>query len=357
MTSVLHIITGLGAGGAENMLVQVASGLQARGLPQHVVSLTGRDSRAKAIESAGIPVTALQLRRGIRSLADGARLIALVARLRPDVIQGWMYHADLASTVAHILAPGRKSRRLFWGIRASDMDSARYARVVRWCARLSRWPDVVTANSAAGARVHVEHGYRPRRLEIIPNGVDIALFRPDEQRRLAARSELGISPDACVVIHSARVDPMKDHATLLAALARVPTAIALLVGEGTKSLKKQDNVIPLGLRDDLERLYPAADVVISSSAYGEGFSNALAEGMSCGLVPITTMVGDAESIVGDTGLIVAPHDVDGLSAAIRAELERPAAERHARGLRARTRVIEHFTIERAVDEFQSLYES
>ena len=97
------------------------------------------------------------------------------------------------------------------------------------------------------------------------------------------RSELGIPEDATVLAHVARVDPMKDHGSFLAAMKELPDLFALLVGAGTENLPAAGNVLRLGRRHDVARLFAAADFAVSSSGFGEGFSNALAEGMACGL--------------------------------------------------------------------------
>jgi glycosyltransferase involved in cell wall biosynthesis len=284
------------------------------------------------------------------------KLIGIVHRLSPEVLQGWMYHGNLFAALAHRMAPGAGSRALFWNLRASNMDAKRYRWIVRLSAHLSGWPDIVVANSESGAAFHKAQGYKPRRMVIIDNGIDSEKFRPDQAERTAVRGELGISPDAPVVIHMARVDPMKDHQTFLKAMAKVPSVTALMVGRGTDRLATPPNVKALGLRQDVTRLYAAADIVVSSSAFGEGFSNAIAEGMSAGLVPIATDVGDARRIVGDTGHIVNPADVDALAEAIRQECA-SMPDRKAKGLLARSRIVENFTIARSAAAFSSLYES
>jgi glycosyltransferase involved in cell wall biosynthesis len=352
---ILHIISGLSIGGAEATLVQVAAALQARGLPQHVVSVSNLDGNVPELKSRGIDVTML----GMSSLTDVpmgvARLVGLIGRLDARVVQGWMYHGNIVAALAHRIAFRRKQRRLYWNLRASNMDAARYDRIIRLGAWLSRWPDLIIANSQAGAEFHFGRGYHPRRLEVIGNGIDTQKFRPDRDARAALRAEFGIPMDAVVAIHAARVDPMKDHATMLAALAAAPQVVGLLVGAGTEELTMPPNVRALGLRRDLTRLYASADLVLSSSAFGEGFSNAIAEGMSAGLVPIATNVGDARDIVGETGRLVAPGDAAALAAAIAAEAAVPADDRAARGLHARERIVERFPLSRTINNYARLY--
>ena len=117
MTTVLHVISGLGLGGAERTLVETATGLHHRGLAQYVVSLRGRGPYADDLEAAGIPVSAFDIVSAPRALAVLWSLRQLVRRIKPDIIQGWMYHGDLAALAAHLVARGRSRRRLCWNIR------------------------------------------------------------------------------------------------------------------------------------------------------------------------------------------------------------------------------------------------
>ena len=356
MTSVLHVISGLGIGGAEAMLVQLAAGLRERGFVQQVVSVKKRGPHADALEALSIPVVALECSSAFDAPRGLKRLVPLVRQCAPQILQGWMYHGDLAAAVAHRLAPGRKGRRLFWNLRASNTDQGGYGGIVRLGALLSPWPDLVIANSRSGLDFHRARGYRPRRVEVIPNGIDTARFRPDPTAYAAVRAELQIPDDAVVAIHVARVDPMKDHATFLKAMASTPQVQGVMVGAGTERLNVPHNVVALGLRRDTERLYAAADLVVSSSAFAEGFSNVIAEGMSAGLVPLATDVGDARAIVGGTGYIVPPRDAAALAHVLAAEAGAPADDRRARGLQARERIVMHFALADVVERYARLYE-
>jgi glycosyltransferase involved in cell wall biosynthesis len=169
------------------------------------------------------------------------------------------------------------------------------------------------------------------------------------------RRQLGIPDDACVAIHVARIDPMKDHATGVAAAARSPDVFGLFVGEGTEKLALPANARGLGRRSDVADLYAAADIVLSTSAFGEGFSNALTEGMSAGLIPIATDVGDASAIVGKTGAVLAPGDLAGFVNAINETTLMTPDARRMRGIAARDRVCELYSLDRAVDRFAKLY--
>ena len=358
---VLVVTTGLGVGGAEAMLTRLVTAQPSIADDVTVVSLRPEDDYVERLRAAGVKVVQLDFRRA-SGLASGLiELAKLIAERCPDIVQGWMYHGDLAALLALTLSGRRSRTRLVWSLRCSDMDLRRYGpglrAVVKTCTLLSRRPDAVTANSAVGLKFHLELGYRPRRAEVIPNGIDMEEFRPDPIARRAVRHELGIEDAAIVIAHVARVDPMKDHSTFLAAMAQLPEIQALLIGIGTENLAASRNVFRLGRRRDVARLLTAADFIASSSRFGEGFSNAIAEGMACGLPGIVTDVGDARMIVGETGLVVPREDAQAMVAATLTLAQEPIEARTARRVKARMRIAENFALPAAVKRFAALYAS
>ena len=355
MIDVMHVIPGLGTGGAETMLVQLVAALQKRGFSQHVVSLSALDAVAADLRATGVDVTMLNTGSLLSAPAVMAALRRRVSELRPRVLQGWMYHGNIAATIAHYLCAGRRDRRLFWNLRSSNMDAKRYGRIIRIGALLVGLAGGHYRQFAGWTRIPSRARLHAQALLVIDNGIDSGKFRPDPAARPRLRGELGIPLDAIVVIHVARVDPMKDHATFISAMAQMPSLTGVMVGEGTQELTAPRNVRGLGRRRDTAALYAAADIVASTSAFGEGFSNAIAEGMSAGLLPVATDVGDARRIVGDAGFIVASRDPQAFVAALREVAALAEAERRHRGLAARDRIAANFTIERTIDAFAQLY--
>jgi glycosyltransferase involved in cell wall biosynthesis len=356
---ILHVITDLYVGGAETMLTRLITARPGAAEESCVVSLLPDGPLARDLRAAGIPVCELNFRKPLGALTGMARLARLIAKSKPDIVQGWMYHGDLAALLALALSGRRRSTRLAWNIRCSHLDLAQYGRVLRLvvkaCVALSSRPDLVLANSKAGMAAHRALGYRPRRSEIVPNGIDVELFRPDPAARAAVRGELGIAGEAIVLAHVARVDPMKDHSGFLRAMAELPGVQALMIGAGTERLPASPNVHRLGRRADMPRLLAAADFVVSSSAFGEGFSNVLAEGMACGLPPIATDVGDAALIVGDAGLLVPPRDPHALAQAVASLMRESLDQRTERGTRARAHIADNFSLARARERFAEIY--
>jgi glycosyltransferase involved in cell wall biosynthesis len=355
MIDVLHVISGLGTGGAETMLVQLAGQLRARGLSQHVVCLGTQAELAGDLRAASVDLTVAGAKSVGSLCAAVGSLVRMTNRLRPRIVQGWMYHGNLAASLSHNLSPGKRGRRLFWNLRASNMDAHRYGGIIRCSALLSRQVDLVIANSQAGIDFHRDAGFRPRQFAMIANGIDTEKFSPDPAARAQVRAALGIPGDAIVVLHVARVDPMKDHDNFLSAMAALPSVVGIMVGAGTQDLARPPNVRALGLRRDTNSLYAAGDIIASTSAFGEGFPNVIAEGMSAGLVPVATDVGDARHIIGDVGWIVPPRDSRAFAAAVEAAAALSADERRRRGLAARARIVANFRLAQAAEQYRRLY--
>ena len=354
---VLHVITGLHTGGAETQLASLALANHRAGRALAVASLIPGGIHRKRLADAGVPVVDLGMARGRWSWLGPWRLARLIRALRPAAVQGWMYHADLVATAAWLMSGQWRATRLFWGVRCSDLDLGRYgpglARTVRLCALASRVPCAVVANAETGRAAHRALGYRARAFPVIDNGIDSVRFRPDGEARRDVRARYAIAADAPLIAIVARVDPMKDYLTFIQALDRLPGVQALAIGERTESLPEVPRLARLGRRDDVPALLAACDVIVSSSAFGEGFSNALAEGMACALPAVATDAGDNARLVGGCGRIVPARDPVALAAAVADVLANDPA---ALGRKARARIVETFSVARMVEAFNRLHD-
>jgi glycosyltransferase involved in cell wall biosynthesis len=355
---VMHVITGLELGGAESMLYALATAPAAAGLRQSVVSLTADGHFGPLLREAGVEVAVLGMRRGMPTPGAVRALARLIKAKKPDVVQGWMYHADLMALLALAWSGRRRRTKLCWGLRASNLHGPgfglRFRAVRRLWILLSRCPDLVIANSQAGIGAHVALGMRARNIRAIANGIDTVRFRPSAEVRARMRYKLGVEPSVRLLAHVARLDPIKDHAGFIAAMDRLPQARAILVGGGTETLPRRANVTSLGQRDDVPDLLAGADIVVSSSL-SEGFSNVLAEGMAAGLPAVATDVGDARAILGDTGVLCPPRDPAALAAAVETLLDEPEASFRRRAAAARQRIVENFSLDRATEAFTLAY--
>jgi glycosyltransferase involved in cell wall biosynthesis len=356
---VLHVITGLGVGGAESMLASLV-GARPPELEQEVVSLLSNGFHAAEMRKRGTPVSELDFEDITKVPADAWKLVAAIRRMKPHVVQGWMYHGNLAALAAATLSGRRRQTQLAWGIRCSDRDTGaerlQLRAVIRASAHLSPLSDALVANSQAGLNYHAKHGYRSPQMLVIRNGIDTRRYHPASGLRMQMRDSLGLAPTDLVVAHVARVHPMKDHATLVDIARLSPNVCVLAIGAGTEALDGPSNLRKLGRRDDVPALLAASDVIASTSAYGEGFSNAIAEGMAAGLVPVATDVGDAREIIGDTGPVVAPRAAKQFAEALGVLSALHREDLSRRGASARARIETRFGLEASIRSFTTLYQ-
>jgi glycosyltransferase involved in cell wall biosynthesis len=365
LTTVLHLITGLETGGAEQMLVRLITRLDQRRLRSLVVSMTAPGPVGPLLARAGIEVFSLDLARGRPDPRGLARLVGLLRRVRPDILQTWLYHADFLGLLAKPFVP---FCRLFWNIRCTESIGAGIVR--RLLAQGSRLPDAVVVNSLAGKRFHEGLGYQPRRWEHIPNGCDTGVFRFDEAARRSLRDELGIADDAVAIGLPARFHPMKDHETFFAAARRLaairPEAIFVLAGPGIEPSNRRlteavgdgglaERLHLVGDRGDMVRVYSGLDIVTLSSAFGEGCPNVLAEAMSCGVPCAATACGDAAEIIGPTGPVVPVRDAEALAAAWDKLIAIGREGRRSLGADARSRILSLYDLNAVVGLYDELY--
>jgi sugar transferase (PEP-CTERM/EpsH1 system associated) len=205
------------------------------------------------------------------------------------------------------------------------------------------------------------------KLVFIPNGVDTNHFRPG--RDLALRKEWDLADDEFVVGTVGRLDPIKNHEGLLAAVRslneRGYKVRLVIVGDGPERAKIESllsSSLPpkpllLGARTDIARIYKAFDLFVLNS-FGEGMSNTLLEAMASGLPPVCTDVGGNSELVGEgqRGILLRPRDNFGLAETIREYMS--SRERFAGyGQNARSFVVEHFSLDQMIRRYVSLYES
>ncbi len=369
---IVFIITGLSTGGAEMMLFKILERLDRQRFSPHVISLTTLGELAPRIVALGIPVDAVGLKSGLPSMSGFFRLVQLLKRLNPDVVHTWMYHADLVGGLAARMA-GTSS--VGWCIRNSNLDTDKTKfstrTIVGLCALLSKWvPLQILSCSEKARQIHVAHGYTAEKMVVVPNGFDLARFKPDDHARSIVRAELGLDVDTPLVGLIGRFDPQKNHAGFFEAVGvlhrQMPQVHFVLAGKGVdwnnpalmQAIEKAgvfSNTHLLGLRSDMPDLMAALDVLASSSSYGEAFPNVLGESMACGVPCAVTDVGDSAYIVGDTGRVVASKDMAGLVQALVDILQLPAPERLALGEAARTRVEAYFEIGQITRQYEAFY--
>jgi glycosyltransferase involved in cell wall biosynthesis len=378
MINVLHLTSSFGlGGGAEKNLLRLVCNMDRSTFHNTVVTMTDiiadRDYECLRSQLSGtqVPVYSLGMRRGRPTIAGTTRLLRIIRHARPVILQSWMYHADLLGLLAARIA-GVPS--VAWNLRCSSMDMKHYRRlsglVLRILIPLSRLPDVVIANSESGIQAHTALGYAPRRWLYIPNTLNLDEFKPNPEAKIQVRHELGLPEDAILIGLVARYHPMKDHANFVHAMNLVAEEASnvrfVLVGKGADPNNAElmrlvratgvgDRFHLIGHTLDVGRLTASFDLACSSSRFGEGTSNSLAEAMACAVPCVATDVGDSQVIVHDTGRVVPPGDPVAFARACGDLLGMSAQQRRQLGWAARERVKALFSIDGVVRQYESLY--
>ena len=368
---VVHVITDLSRGGAEAMLVRLLAASDRDAVEHAVVSLKPGGALAAEIRDLGVPVQSVGLAAARSLPAALARLVATLRAWSPEVVHGWMYHANLLGGLAARLVGGGA---VLWGLRHGAITTGTVAAstraVVRTGAALSGWvPDRILCCSRAAASAHQALGYAAARMVVMPNGFDTARFRPSAAARRHCRAALGLDDATPVIALVARFDPVKDHRTFVAAAARLgalrPDARFVLCGAGVEAGNRvlagwlaaaglADRVLLLGPRADVHELLAAVDLATLCSR-AEGFPNVVGEAMACGVPCVVTDVGDVRELVAEAGRVVAVADPEALAHAWHAVLGLDRERRCALGAAGRRHIEERFSITAVARRHQELY--
>jgi len=363
------VITGLAVGGAEHALLSLLSRFDRSQFEISLVVLAGEKTLAPRFAEIGVHPVMLGLARGRFPVRDVHRLINAVRAAQPDLVQGWMYHGNLAASFA--AARLANAPPICWSVRDTPDAAHAHSPFTRIVIRASGWYVSrvarifnVSARSAAYCAEHL--GWPLARTQVLPNGVDTERFAPNHDARLATRAALNVPLGSPVIGMVARWSPVKNHALFLQSAARLrahrPDARFVLVGRdvdgGNAELMRQAEGLGLagvlhllGERADVARLYPGFDLAVLTSR-SEGFPNVLAEAMSCGVPVVSTDVGDARDIVGAGGRIVASSP-EAFAAACLALLEERA--RLSVGETARRQIQERYGLDAIAQRLQRAY--
>ncbi len=362
----LFLIRSLDHGGSQRQLVELLKGMSKRNTSLALVTFYEGGAFQRDLEGADVPIYSLDKKRRWDILTPLYRLLKLVRRLRPVGLHGYLSAANVLTVVAKVFWPRLK---IVWAVRASNMELWRYGRLHRvlfWLeCKLSRFADLIIANSQSGRDYAVAHGFPENKMVIVHNGIDVQKFCPDQAKGADVRFRMGIHTGDTLIGLVGRLDPMKGHETFLRAASLFekerPGVRFVCAGEGqnpykarlqrfSEKLGMRRRVLWLEAFDPIEHLYNALDMLTSSSSYGEGFPNVIAEAMACGITCVATDVGDSKVVIGNTGFIVSPRDPEALVSAWRRFCDLEASARASRGKAARERIIQNFCSERLVDE-------
>ncbi len=358
------VISQLRPGGAERVVVHLASALPAAGVDPLVICLQQKGELARELEDQGIPLIALESSRGY----DAAALVTLTRTLRafhPSAIHVHDYSSLPYVVVANKLGPHCPLVFTAHGLLYEGFETRR-----RRYRLFSRGIGAIAAVSEQVRDRHVSYLNWRGKTQIVPNGV------PDIQRdaedRRAVREELGVSPDELVFLSVGNARPEKGFEDLVRAASRLQQQlpdkpfhvwVAGGLSDSAYCTRLQQDVrscgVPgfrlLGFRQDTPRLYSAADVLVIPSR-SEGLPMVLLEAMTAGIPVIATRVGGIPgALPAECGVLVDPERPDELADAMAHMLCAKSGLRESMGSTARRRAIEEFGVGRMVNEYLSLY--
>lgn len=367
---IIHIIVGLKPHGAEIMLKRLIENRPGDIPNTVVVSLTSLDVIGRALRERGVKVYALNMSSAWSAPWALWHLIRLIRREQPDIVQTWMYHADLLGGLAARLA-GR--RNIVWGVRRTALsfnDMAQTALVMKICAVLSHWvPRRIICVAEAARTAHIEAGYCARSMVVIPNGFDFSLLSATLEQRLSLRRASNFNDGDVVIGTVGRFHPDKGQLNFVKAASIVSQQRAnvkfLMVGRGCDKDNTSlldwlthygllDRFVLLGERKDVPVCLAAMDIFCMPSRT-EGFPNGLGEAMAMGLPCVATRVGDTHLLAGDTVDLVPPDDEYALAQGLMRILALSTGQREEIIDRARVRVRSEFSIETARERFDAIY--
>lgn len=374
---VAHVITGLGAGGTPVMLHKVLAALDAPSSPGSgeidscVIGLIQDGPIGDKIRSLDIPVLSLGMRPGVPDPRALWRLAVELRKFQPDLIQSWLYHADLMSS---LVARWAGAPPVVWNLRHATLDPQHDSRSTLYTARACAWlshrsPARILVNTVSGQRVHASYGYDKAKMIVVPNGFDLERYQPSAEARAKLRQSLELPLPTPLIGLVARFSELKGQKLFIEAMSQLagrnPEVHFVLCGtnitaENSALVKwiaaggHAERFHLLGERMDVSEVHAAFDLEVSASV-SEAFSNSIGEALCCGVPCVVTDVGDSAWLVDDAGWVVPAQDAISMSNACQQILAASPAERAALSHRARQRMEQNFDITVIARQYKEIW--
>ncbi|MGP5315554.1 glycosyltransferase [Psychrobacter faecalis] len=356
---IVHVITNFhGIGGAEIMLTRLID--ETKSEYEHtIISLMQISDRYQS--TLDICEFHYQLDwNGVNTPKILIKLRQLLNTISPDIIQCWMYHANVLTTMSMVGV--RNSPPIFWGVHHSltsvkeESTSTKFALTLS--KTLSKLPTGLVYCARSSRNQHESFGVKNTNTHVIANGIFLSNFSP----------KLEIN-DPLVIGFAGRYHTAKGYPYLFETIASLKgyPIIFKIAGKDTEltnpEIKKyfdkynldESKVQLLGHVSDMPEFYRSIDAFLMTSIT-EGFPNVLVEAMASGVPCITTDVGDAGFIVSDTGYVVPSRDVPSLTNAIKDYFDLNESDKMSLKKAARTRVEKNFSINQVSQEYIDVWE-
>ena len=348
-------IRDLDIGGAQKQFIELVKNIDKSKFDVYVVTMYGGILESEIKNINGVKYFNLE-KTGRYDLNFYFKYKKILKEINPDVIYSFLGEMNLFS---YWCKP--KNSKLLWGFRASNMDLKKYGKVSEILFNLqkkySKKIDKIIANSYASIEFHKNIGFFMDKAVVVHNGIDTKRFKRNEKIRNEMRKKFNIKDDEIVLGIVARLDYMKGYIYLTKALKEIlknQKIKFVSVGGGDEKILNEckeilkdfkNQVFFVGAQKETERFYNMFDIYISSSIFGEGFSNSIAEAMSSEVSCVVTDVGDSEIIIGEYGEVIKPKSEKEIIRGIKNMLNRDYKKL---GEISRIRIVENFSIEKMV---------
>lgn len=366
---ILHIITGLGDGGAEAVLYRMCK--FDKEFNHTVISLGGQEKYVSMLKNLDISVHALDFSNKTINLYGLYKLYKHIRKIKPDVVQTWMQHADL---IGGAIAKLAGIKNIFWGVHYAflirENDKKINTLIYRINIVLSHiLPKKIIYCAYEAKKAQEKNGFCRRKGLVIQNGYDYDNFIKNHSAGSNFRNEIGIDDGVFLIGHVGRFDPNKDLTNLICAISLLKKSIykfkVVLVGTGLDNNNSfllrllhdhdvSDFVYLLGRRNDIPAVMNGIDLFALSSK-SEAFPNVLNESMLCCTPCVTTDVGDAGKIVGSHGWVVKPEDpkllADGILKAMDEKNKKTTLWQN-REENCRRRIVDNYSLQKMVSSYK-----
>lgn len=370
LTKPLHIITTIGIGGAETMLLRLIKHKPDLLKSTIVICLTDNDEIGHILESMGVRVINLGIHNWSSFFKAFFKIKKIIQNEKPDIVHTWMYHANILGGIAAFLA---KNKNIIWSIRRSEFTSGESLStyiVMKIGAMLSNViPKVIVCVAESGLKNHQSYGYKSDRMIVIPNGFDLEHLKHNPVIRKEIRKELNIYDDEIIIGCVGRFREPKGYEVLIASSIDVikhnKKVRYLLIGhnldqqntilmEWINKTGFTDHFLLLGQKHNIAEYMSAMDIFCLPSIT-EGFPNVVGEAMASALPCVATSVGDVQKITGNNAIVVQPKNKKSLSKGLLEMLNMDNEKRHKMGLRGRIKIEEEYPVKLICEKHYNLY--
>ncbi|EOD9424623.1 glycosyltransferase [Vibrio harveyi] len=355
---IFFVITGLGMGGAEVQVCNLATSLSKLG---HNITIITLIDEVKVLPDAKVRVISLGMKKNILSvLSSSLKLRKLINEISPDIVHTHMYHANILTRIVRIISPIKKlictAHNTYEGGKLTEL-------LYRLTDRLS---DVTTNVSQEALELYVSKKMISKeRAHLVYNGIDVNRFEFNDLDREKIREELGLSANQTVYINVARLTEAKDQVNLLHAFNLVSDKYSALIVVGSGELEKKlrdltselglsSRVLFLGMRNDVPALLSAADIFVLSSEW-EGFGLVVAEAMVNEKLVVATDCGGVKEVVAGHGVLVQPKDSEALAKSMNELACLTSDIRSKKLIAAKQHVAATFSIDNVTHNWLKLY--